>query len=179
MGPTEFFMVNELKRISRPQVAVLTAGYKGRCSICTCTIARSARCRSMRRSGAESFWGRVAQVIGDGEQADQNRGGGEPVDCVEAQRQERRQGGQAGERVAGHLRAGVLVAVDGRCPEALPLFLKAASRTEPTAEILKHVGNCQLIVGDNKGAVATLQQAYATFGFFRLVMDVPISDVAL
>jgi len=69
--------------------------------------------------------------------------------------------GERGSRSAGHLRAGILVAIDGRCPEALPLFLEAAARKQPTAEIFKHVGNCQLIVGDIKGALVALRKAYA------------------
>ncbi|MDP6945498.1 MAG: tetratricopeptide repeat protein [Myxococcota bacterium] len=69
--------------------------------------------------------------------------------------------GKTMRRVKGHLRAGVLVAIDGRCPEALPLFLAAAAREQASAEILKHMGNCKLIVGDLTGALETLEQAYA------------------
>ncbi|MGB0588381.1 MAG: tetratricopeptide repeat protein [Myxococcota bacterium] len=57
--------------------------------------------------------------------------------------------GQDGVKSAGHLKAGVLVATDGRCADAIPFFLEVQSRAGDSSEILKLLGNCQLIGGDN------------------------------
>ena len=62
------------------------------------------------------------------------------------------------ERIAGHMLAGIQLAVAGRCPEAIHLFVEAAARKPPSAEVFKHIGNCQLIIGDDEVAAATLRK---------------------
>jgi len=63
-------------------------------------------------------------------------------------------------RSAGHLKAGLLVATDGRCVDAIPLFNEVHRRAGSSAEILKLLGNCHLIAGDLAAARDALERAY-------------------
>ena len=63
-------------------------------------------------------------------------------------------------RSSGHLKAGLLVATDGRCVDAIPLFNEFLRRAGSSAEILKLLGNCHLIGGDLTAARDALERAY-------------------
>lgn len=65
------------------------------------------------------------------------------------------------EGVEGHLLAAEALARDGRCGEAMVVFDQAASRAPSHSGLLKHRGNCEVILGRYKAAIRTLEQARA------------------
>ncbi len=64
----------------------------------------------------------------------------------------------------GHIAAGFLLAQNQRCKDALPLFIEARDRGEETPRLLKLIGNCHLVEGQAKQAVAVLGEAYVLAG---------------
>ncbi|MEZ4265367.1 MAG: tetratricopeptide repeat protein [Myxococcota bacterium] len=60
---------------------------------------------------------------------------------------------------AGRLAAGFALARAERCDAALPIFAEARARGLDSAEIFKLIGNCELVLGKNADAVASLRSA--------------------
>ena len=60
----------------------------------------------------------------------------------------------------GHVAAGLLLAQNARCGDAIPLFIEARERGLETPELLKLLGNCHLVEGQAREAGAVLDQAY-------------------
>lgn len=60
---------------------------------------------------------------------------------------------------AGRLAAGFALARADRCDAALPLFAEIRARGVDSAEIFKLVGNCELMLGQDAAAVASLRAA--------------------